>query len=87
MEPFRHLDPVTAEYDRRIGRNPRFWRSLDLDAWQQGEGAEWLKRQAEYPWDKRTCKLTPQIGKISMNAYRVKVASLSDLGEVKASTG
>ncbi|MEP1213542.1 MAG: hypothetical protein ABJM11_08120 [Marinobacter sp.] len=70
LEPFRHQDPVTAEYDQKTGRNPRFWRDLDLDAWKQGEGAEWLKRQAEYPWDKRTCRLTPQLGKVSTQAYR-----------------
>lgn len=70
LEPFRHLDPVTAEHDERVGRNPRFWRDLDLEAWRQGEGAEWLKRQVEYPWDKRKCKLTPQLGKISMDEYR-----------------
>ena len=66
LEPFRHLDPVTAEHDGRIGRNPRFWRDLDLEAWKQGEGKEWLKRQMEYPWDKRKCRLTPQLGKISV---------------------
>ena len=70
LEPFRHLDPVTAEHDLRTGRNPRFWRDLDLEAWKQGEGKEWLKRQVEYPWDKRRCKLTPQLGKISMEEYR-----------------
>ena len=70
LEPFRHLDPVTAEHDRRTDRNPRFWRDLDLEAWKQGEGKEWLKRQMEYPWDKRKCRLTPQLGKISMAEYR-----------------
>ncbi|WP_421841071.1 hypothetical protein [Marinobacter algicola] len=80
LEPFRHLDPVTAEHDQQTGRDPRFWRDLDLDAWKQREGAEWLRRQAEYSWDKRTCKLTPQIGKISMTAYRTKMATSSDLG-------
>ena len=70
LEPFRHLDPITAEHDQKTGRNPRFWRDLDLEAWKQGEGAEWLKRQAEYPWDKRTCRLTPQLGKVSTQAYR-----------------
>ncbi|WP_144823079.1 hypothetical protein [Marinobacter piscensis] len=72
LEPFRHLDPITAEHDKKAGRNPRFWRDLDIDAWKQGDGAEWLKRQAEYPWGKRKCKLTPQLGKISMEAYRQK---------------
>lgn len=72
LEPFRHLDSVTAEHDKQTGRNPRFWRDLDLDAWKQGEGVEWLKRQTEYPWGKRKCKLTPQLGKVSMEEYRQK---------------
>nr|WP_134331555.1 hypothetical protein [Pseudomonas sp. HS-2] len=29
LEEFRQLDPVTAEYDRRTGRNPRHWRDMD----------------------------------------------------------
>ncbi|KMQ75396.1 hypothetical protein [Marinobacter subterrani] len=71
LEPFRHLDPVTAEHDRKSGRNPRYWRDLDLDSWKEGEG--WTKvhqRQNSYPWASRTCKLTPQLGKISMEEYR-----------------
>ncbi|MDI9243999.1 hypothetical protein [Marinobacter sp. CHS3-4] len=70
LEPFRHLDPVTAEHDQKTGRNPRFWRDLDLEAWKQGEGAEWLKRQVEYPWNRRVCRLTPQLGKVSTQGYR-----------------
>ncbi len=43
----------------------------------QDEGAEWLKLQAEYPWEKRTCKLTPQLGKVSMDTYREQIASMA----------
>src|SRR5690554_6337 len=70
LEPFRHLDPVTAGHDRATGRNPRFWRDLDLETWKNGEGLEWLKRQRDYPWNQRACKLTPQLGRISMEEYR-----------------
>ncbi|OJS99918.1 hypothetical protein [Marinobacter nauticus] len=71
LEPFRHLDPVTAEHDKRTGRNPRCWRDLDLEAWKNGEGwNEVHRRQESYPWGERTCKLTPQLGKISMEEYR-----------------
>lgn len=87
LEPFRHLDPVTAEHDQKTGRNPRFWRDLDLEAWKQGEGAEWLKLQAEYLWGKRKCKLTTQIGKISMEAYEAKAASTAGLEDMKESAG
>ncbi|WP_303290777.1 hypothetical protein [Marinobacter sp. SS5-14b] len=71
LEPFRLLDPVTAEYDKKTGRNPRYWRDLNLEAWKEGEGwTEVHRRQTSYPWDGRTCKLTPQLGKISMEEYR-----------------
>lgn len=35
FEPFRHLDPVTAEHDRATGRNPRYWRDMSEEEWRQ----------------------------------------------------
>lgn len=71
LEPFRHLDPVTAEHDKKTGRNPRYWRDLDLEAWKEGEGwNEVHRRQCEYPWGQRECKLTPKLGQIDMATYR-----------------
>lgn len=29
LEQYRHLDPMTAEYDQRSARPPRFWRDMD----------------------------------------------------------
>ncbi|MEB0094496.1 hypothetical protein QN408_25165, partial [Pseudomonas sp. CCI4.2] len=34
-EQYRHLDPTTAEYDRKIGRDPRFWIDMDDAAFKQ----------------------------------------------------
>ncbi|MGO2241448.1 MAG: hypothetical protein ACTH5D_06795 [Halomonas sp.] len=70
LEPFRHLDPTTAEHDQKAGRNPRYWRDLDLEAWKQGDGAAHLKAQIEYPWSRQRCQLTPQLGKVEMAAYK-----------------
>jgi hypothetical protein len=71
LEPFRHLDPVTAEYDKKTGRTPRYWRDLDLEAWKEGEGRQNVRRhQYEYPWDQRVCRLTPKLGQINLAAYR-----------------
>ncbi|MGQ4877216.1 hypothetical protein ACOJCM_01415 [Billgrantia sp. LNSP4103-1] len=70
LEPFRHLDPTTAEHDRQTGRNPRYWRDLDLEAWKKGEGAALLKAQIDYPWSRQRCQLTPQLGKVEMASYR-----------------
>ena len=70
LEPFRHLDPTTAEHDQKTGRDPRYWRDLDLDAWKKGDGAAHLKAQIEYPWLRQRCQLTPQLGKVEMAAYK-----------------
>ena len=70
LEPFRHLDPTTAEHGQKTGRNPRYWRDLDLEAWKKGDGAAHLKAQIEYSWSRQCCQLTPQLGKVEMAAYR-----------------
>jgi len=40
-EEFRHLDPVTAQYDREAGRNPRLWIDMDDETF---EGALYQMR-------------------------------------------
>src|SRR5690554_2282294 len=72
LEPFRHLDPTTAEHDRQTGRDPRYWRDLDLDAWKVAEGAARRKAQIDYPWSRKRCRLTPQIGQVEMAEYRAQ---------------
>ena len=73
LEPFRHLDPTTAEHDRQIGRDPRYWRDLDLETWKESEGAEKRQAQVDFPWSRQRCKLTLQLGKIEMAAYQAKM--------------
>jgi hypothetical protein len=34
-EEYRHLDPVTAQYDRKTGRNPRLWIDMDDATFEQ----------------------------------------------------
>jgi hypothetical protein len=74
LEPFRERDPVTAEHDREMGRNPRYWRDLDIEAWKEGEGVALLKAQMDYPWHNQQCQLTPMLGKIEMSLYRKQLA-------------
>ncbi|MDN3557674.1 hypothetical protein [Halomonas maura] len=74
LEPFRDRDPVTAEHDCQAGRDPRYWRDLDIEAWKEGEGADLLKAQMNYPWQKQQCRLTPMLGKIEMSRYREQLA-------------
>lgn len=35
IEPYRHLDPVTAEYDKRINRPERYWRDKSKEEIQE----------------------------------------------------
>ncbi|MES3677887.1 hypothetical protein QC589_18240 [Halomonas elongata] len=70
LEPFRDRDPVTAEHDRKTGRDPRYWRDLDIEAWKEGEGAALLKAQMDYPWQQQRCLLTPRLGQVEMAVYR-----------------
>jgi hypothetical protein len=37
FEPYRELDPVTAEFDRDSGRDPRRWRNSSYEQWQATE--------------------------------------------------
>lgn len=76
LEPFRHLDPLTAAHDQETARPARFWRDLDLKAWSDNEGAERAKAQREFKWSGLRCKLTPQLGKISMEEYQANKAAL-----------
>lgn len=76
LKPFRHLDPLTAARDQETARPARFWRDLDLKVWSETQGAARAKAQREFNWGKLTCKLTPQLGKISMEEYQANKAAL-----------
>ncbi|MCD5997500.1 hypothetical protein KDX38_28580 [Pseudomonas sp. CDFA 602] len=43
FEPYRHLDPVTAEYDKKNGRNPRYWIDMNEDVFKAEVGAMWKR--------------------------------------------
>jgi len=35
LEEYRHLDPITAEHDRKTGRPARYWRDMDIDTFKK----------------------------------------------------
>ncbi|WP_408003790.1 hypothetical protein [Pseudomonas triticifolii] len=43
FEEHRHLDPVTAKYDRENGRNPRYWIDMDDDTFKQRMNVMWQR--------------------------------------------
>ncbi|MEE5118380.1 hypothetical protein V2K50_00795 [Pseudomonas alliivorans] len=43
FEAYRHLDPVTAKYDKENGRNPRYWIDMDDDTFKERVDAMWQR--------------------------------------------
>ncbi|MEE4697597.1 hypothetical protein V2J88_01095 [Pseudomonas alliivorans] len=43
FEAYRHLDPVTAKYDKENGRNPRYWIDMDDDTFKERVNAMWQR--------------------------------------------
>jgi hypothetical protein len=59
LEPYRHLDPTTAEYDRKHNRPPHYWLNLDLSQvnFIMREGFAVIEK---YPWHKLPTDHIPQ---------------------------
>jgi hypothetical protein len=49
MEPFRSKDPVTAGYDRKHDRPPRYWRNMDIEQARRMKEAS-VKAASNFPW-------------------------------------
>jgi hypothetical protein len=70
LEQFRHLDPTTAEHDRKTGRNPRHWRDMDYTIWEKRGRGERMKRIDGYPWQTQPCIVEAAIDPaLSIEAY------------------
>ncbi len=46
LEQYRHLDPVTAEYDRKTKRPDRYWRDMDDETWKEKKREVYEKTMA-----------------------------------------
>lgn len=51
MEPYRALDPVTAEHDRRTGRPPDYWARMSPEEVDRRHAAAFAAASS-YPWNK-----------------------------------
>jgi hypothetical protein len=70
LEQSRHLDPVTAAYDAKTGRNPRRWRDQSEKGW-LATGLKQLTQQLQqYPWQQQPCIIKARIDpSLSIEAY------------------
>jgi hypothetical protein len=53
LEPYRHLDPTTAEYDAagKRGRPADYWATLDLEWWEKEGYPAHMEKIRNFPWD------------------------------------
>ncbi|WP_256582275.1 hypothetical protein [Pseudomonas sp. MYb185] len=61
LEQFRHLDPTTAEHDRKVGRDPQTWRKTTYRRWSRLERPELTRRHREMKWQQQPCILRAKI--------------------------
>jgi hypothetical protein len=54
LEPYRHLDPATADYDAAGKRERRadYWAALDLEWWEKEGYPAHVEKISNFPWDK-----------------------------------
>jgi hypothetical protein len=59
LEPYRHLDPTTAAYDKEHNRHPHYWRDFDLQQvrTEMLEGFEVIEK---FPWGRLPTDHIPQ---------------------------
>jgi hypothetical protein len=70
LEQFRHLDPTTAAHDWEQQRNPRHWRDMDRQDWDNQGREELIRRTREYKWQTQPCILQARIDpQLSIEAY------------------
>lgn len=52
LEPYRHLDPTTAEYDAagKRGRPTDYWATLDLEWWEKEGYPAHMEKIRNFPW-------------------------------------
>lgn len=52
LEPYRHLDPTTAEYDAagKRGRPADYWATLDLEWWEKEGYPAHMEKIRNFPW-------------------------------------
>jgi hypothetical protein len=59
LEPYRHLDPTTAAYDKQYSREPHYWRDMDMAQFEK-ERQEGIQAIENFPWEELRVDYIPQ---------------------------
>jgi len=71
LEPYRHLDPTTAEYDAagKRGRPADYWKNLDLEWWEKEGYPEHMRKIEEFPWSSLKDRMRDHVPNLDSAAY------------------
>jgi len=59
LEPYRHLDPTTAEYGKQHNRPPHYWRDISMLQLEE-KRKEGIDAIQNYPWDRLRADHIPE---------------------------
>ncbi len=59
LEPYRHLDPTTAAWDKAHKRPPHYWRDMDIETFKKKHKAG-IKAVENFPWNTLPPNPVPQ---------------------------
>ncbi len=70
LEPYRHLDPTTAEYDAagNRGRPADYWATLDLEWWEKEGYPAHLNAIREFPWHQLRDRMQDSVPNLNAGA-------------------
>ncbi|MCG7198097.1 hypothetical protein MD273_00020 [Marinobacter pelagius] len=70
LEPYRHLDPTTAEYDAagKRGRPADYWAALDLEWWEREGYPAHLDAIREFPWHQLRDRMQDSVPNLNAGA-------------------
>ncbi|WP_147252196.1 hypothetical protein [Marinobacter pelagius] len=70
LEPYRHLDPTTAEHDAagNRGRPADYWATLDLEWWEKEGYPAHLNAIREFPWNQLRDRMQDSVPNLNAGA-------------------
>jgi len=70
LEPYRHLDPTTAEFDAagKRGRRADYWATLDLEWWENEGYPAQLEAIREFPWHQLRDRMQDSVPNLNAGA-------------------
>lgn len=70
LEPYRHLDPITAKYDAagNRGRPADYWATLNLEWWEKKGYPAHLNAIREFPWNQLRDRMQDSVPNLNAGA-------------------